>query len=623
MKYKAKYDKFEKLSDDELLHNLLTERGIGDVEGFINLNENCLCDAKEFENMCKGLNLIDKYIENGGKVCIIVDSDIDGYSSSAFTYLELKKLNPNLDIKYIIHRGKEHGINHKELEKIDYDFDLLIVPDAGSSNYIERFKLEKMNKDILVLDHHNFTITKKKGELELILDGRMTKKPNNTIIINNQDGKYKNPTLSGVGVVYKFFNLYEKLANNKNYSDDMLDLVAVGMIGDCMSMKNFETRYLCLKGIELLNNGKGNKFLKEIFEKLKGRIGDELTIKTIGWNIVPLFNSMVRSGKMEEKIDTFEALIESNKTRIYQPRRKRKTDSKPESSEETLQQSMTRVLTNVKSRQDRLVTKQFNELNEKIQEENLAKNKVIIVNATNELDSTFTGYVANKISSYYHRPALVLKQNGDKEFGGSGRNYRLFEVDNLASLLNESKLMNKVAGHSDAMGIGIDIDKVEELNNWLNTRLKDVKIEDVYHVDYAIPVGRLKEKQIKQVGKFEKIWGNDLEEPLFCIKDIYLNVEDIKLLGEKQNVLSITKTIGSNTLKFINTFNAKEMYNKITGKNIKTKGLIKKLEKPIREKICLEIIGEFTINKWNNNEYPQIKIVDFNIIENKKREIKF
>ena len=53
LKYKAKYDKFEKLSDDELLHNLLTERGIGDVEGFINLNENCLCDAKEFENIAK------------------------------------------------------------------------------------------------------------------------------------------------------------------------------------------------------------------------------------------------------------------------------------------------------------------------------------------------------------------------------------------------------------------------------------------------------------------------------------------------------------------------------------------------------------------------------------------
>lgn len=613
MKYKAKYEKFERLSDDELLSNLLTERGIEDVEGFLNLNESCLCDAKEFENMCRGINLIHKYVLDGGKICIIVDSDVDGYTSSALTYLELKKLNPNLEIEYIIHSGKEHGINHKELEKINYNFDLLIVPDAGSSDDFMLETLRIYGKDVLVLDHHNFDIE--------YVRSNYNDEDSRVVIINNQDGKYKNPTLSGVGVVYKTFNLYETLTENKHYSNEMLDLVAVGMIGDCMSMKNFETRYLCLKGIELFNNGQGNKLLKTIFEKIKGRIGEELTIKTIGWNIVPLFNSMVRSGTMEEKLETFKALIESNETRMYQPRRKKKTDPKPEPIEETIQENVARLLTNVKARQDRLVTKQFNELNKKIEEQGLANNKVIMVNATGELDSTFTGYVANKISSYYHRPALVLKQNGDKEFGGSGRNYRLFEIDNLSALLNESGLMNKVSGHDNSFGLNVDINKVSELNEWLNYQLKDVKIEDMYHVDYAIPIGRLKEKQIKQVGKFEKIWGNDLDTPLFCIKDIYIEVKDVNLLGERRNVLSINKTIGNNNIKFISTLNAKEMYSKITGKNLNSKGLKKSKERI--GKICLEIIGEFTINKWNENEYPQIKIIDFNIIENKKREIRF
>lgn len=619
MKYKAKYNKFERLTDEELLYSLLHERGIEDVDTFLNLNDNVLKNAKMFENMERGLHLIDKYILNGGKVCIIIDPDADGYSSGAFTYLELKKLNPDLEIKYILHTGKQHGIVLKELEEIEYDFDILIIPDAGSSDREQRKALENMGKDILVIDHHNFISKVKKGDIELIIDGRYTKNKESTVIINNQDGQYENDTLSGVGVTYKFFNLYEKLLGYPNYSDDMLDLVALGMIGDWMSLKNFETRYLCLKGIELFNNGKGNKLLREIHNRLKDRIGEELTLNNISWNIVPLFNAMVRSGKQEEKEDTFKALIESDETRVYQPRKKNGVI--PPEEIQSIQTYMSRVLVNVKSRQDRLVNKQFEELNNKIQNENLINNKVIIVNATEELDSTFTGYVANKISGYYKRPSLVLKQNGENKFGGSGRNYRLFENNNFNALLQKSGLFNKVAGHNNSFGIDIDINKIDKLNDWLNNKLKDIKIEDIYHVDYCIPVGRLKEKQIKQVGKFENMWGNDLEAPLFCIKDIYIDLSDVKLRGEKENVLSITKIIGNNKINFVKTIKAKESYNKIMGKNSGGKGL--KVSKVRSGKVCLEIIGEFTINKWKDNEYPQIRIIDFNIVNSKKREIKF
>ena len=39
MKYKAKFDKYEKLTDDELLNRLLIERGVKEPESFINLSE--------------------------------------------------------------------------------------------------------------------------------------------------------------------------------------------------------------------------------------------------------------------------------------------------------------------------------------------------------------------------------------------------------------------------------------------------------------------------------------------------------------------------------------------------------------------------------------------------------
>lgn len=73
MKYKAKFDKYEKLTDDELLNRLLIERGVKEPENFINLSEKDIKDAKLFKNIKEGIYLIDKYILNGGKVCIIVD----------------------------------------------------------------------------------------------------------------------------------------------------------------------------------------------------------------------------------------------------------------------------------------------------------------------------------------------------------------------------------------------------------------------------------------------------------------------------------------------------------------------------------------------------------------------
>ena len=73
MKYKAKFDKYEKLTDDELLNRLLIERGVKEPESFINLSEKDIKDAKLFKNIKEGIYLIDKYILNGGKVCIIVE----------------------------------------------------------------------------------------------------------------------------------------------------------------------------------------------------------------------------------------------------------------------------------------------------------------------------------------------------------------------------------------------------------------------------------------------------------------------------------------------------------------------------------------------------------------------
>lgn len=588
MRYKVKKDNYDLIKGKNLLHSLLKDRGVENPNELLNLDSSVIHDGMLFNNMYEGLVLLNKHIENKSKIHIIIDSDFDGISSSAFIYKYLKDIDNNIEITYHQHKGKEHGIILEELE--EYEYNLLIVPDAGSDDKEACKILKKKGKDILILDHHIF-----KNDIK------------DAVLINCQDGAYPNNTLSGVGVVYKFCKEYD-LASNNNYADKYLDLVALGMVADDMDLRNYETRYLVLEGIKVLNDSeKGNSFFNKLIEN---EVKDErINITTIGWKLAPLINSVVRIGSMEEKEDVFKAIIGKEETREYQPRRKSKNDEKPPLEMQTLDVYMARVIKNIKGRQDRLVKKGVELITNKVINEGIDKNKVIIVEGTDELENTFTGLVANKLANYYKRPTLILRERSKDMFGGSGRNYSLFEIDNLMSFLNSTGVFTYIKGHENAFGVGIMKNQVQDAVKELNEKLKDVIIEDVHHVDYEIPIGRLREKDILEVGEWVDIWGNTLNEPIFAITDIYVNLDDIQLLGSKKNIIKISKKIGSNNLNFIKFFTNEEEYNKMIMKS--SKGLSKRDNKRFK----LNIVGKFKINTYEGMKFPQIEIIDYNVMK--------
>ena len=85
---------------------------------------------------------------------------------------------------------------------------------------------------------------------------------------------------------------------------------------------------------------------------------------------------------------------------------------------------------------------------------------------------------------------------------------------------------------------------------------------------------------------------------------IYVATEKIKLLGEKKNTIKF-ETSG---IDFVKRYANEEVYNNMIMK--KSKGLGK-----AAKRVKMDIIGKFTLNKWNDNEYPQVEIVDFRVEE--------
>lgn len=581
MKYTVKNKDFIFVGDAQLLDLLLQQRGVADPQGLLNLDPTCLHDGLLMNNMQRGLEMLAAHVNNGSRIHIIIDSDVDGFTSSAFMYQYLADLG--IEATYSTHMGKEHGITTRVIE--GYDFDLLIVPDAGTNDVEMSKLLTEQGKDILILDHHKF-----EGEYNSY-----------ACVINCQDGHYPNNTLSGVGVVYKFCREFDKMYGF-DFANFYLDLVAVGLVADSMDLRNFETRFLALEGIKLI--GKCNDFLKEIAIEQAYSLGEEITLHGIGWYIAPLINGAIRGGSQEEKTRVWEALAGFQAEVEYKPRKSAKNPN-PQVEIHSLQKAMVRVCKSIKGKQDREIKKSVATMLEYIEEEGLAEEKVIMMDVTDILAQSHTGLVANKLASQFKRPVILLrdKKNDETSFGGSGRNYSRFAVDNLRLFLLETGQFESVSGHDSAFGFSIPKANVEALRNQVNEQLKDVDIEDVYHVDYEIEVGRLKEQHIKQVGQWKNMWANTLPEPTFAITHIYLSSEEIKLLGEKKNIIKFDVVRGDNKITFIKRFASESLYNEIIHRS--AHGL-----STGNKRLKLTVIGKFSINRFNGNEYPQVEIVD-------------
>lgn len=586
MKYIVKNKNYEYVSDNELLDLLLKQRGVDNPQLLLNLTPEVLFGELEQPKMLEAITLLHKHVQNNSRMHLIVDSDADGYTASATLYQYL--LDLGIQATYDIHSGKEHGIKEEVLN--NYDFDLLLVPDAGSSDFEWHEKLVAMGKDVIIIDHH---------EYDYEYDTK-------AIIVNNQHPQAPNPTLSGVGMVYKLCRAYDK-AYGYSFANYYLDLVATGMIGDAMDMRNPETRFLTLQGLEMF--GQQNEFLKLLFEKQAYSMNNKATITSVGWFIAPIINGVIRSGSYDEKMDLFKALIGVQEEIEYKPR-KSKNNPNPTLEIQSLQQAMIRISLGIKAKQDREVKKGMELVEQRIEEQGLEEDKIIIVDISDILSQTFTGLVANKLATKYKRPCILLreKQTDTNFYGGSGRNYSKFALDDLRGFLLSTQMFDEVQGHTSAFGFALNKNNVKALINMVNEQLKDTKIEDVYHVDFSIPCARLKEKHIMQIGKYADLWGNSIPEPTFLIDSIYIDSSEVKLLGEKKNFVKFDVERGGQKISFVKKFTNEDFYNKLVHHN--PRGLTRLTNKRLE----ISVIGKFTINQWESgdkvHEVGQVEIID-------------
>ena len=397
-------------------------------------------DPELLDNMNEGYQMLCKHLNAGNKIYLVIDSDVDGYTSSALLYLYFTDVLSEVfgfdfSISYHIPDGKEHGLQTlmPELTR-DKIADLIICADSSSNDYDEHKILSDMGYDILVLDHHEAAEYSK-----------------NAVVINNQlSNRYSNKQLSGVGVVYKFLeyveyqlqkdNLKEEEGFIEPFSQNYIDLVALGEISDMMEMITPENRWIVNKGLSSINN----KFFSALIEKQSFSLKlNEKPLDQIGvaFYITPLINALIRVGSPLEKERLFEAFITPD---ILVPSTKRGEKGQ----QETICTQAARNCINAKSRQTRERDKAADLLDIQILNNNLNDNKILILDAGDlNVSNNLTGLCAMGVAAKYKKPVLLGRITPDgKEMKGSIRNKDGSPLKDLKSFLMNSGLMSYVEG---------------------------------------------------------------------------------------------------------------------------------------------------------------------------------
>lgn len=527
------------------------------------------------EHIEAGASLLRHFLEVNGRIVLVVDTDVDGYTSSAVMWMYIKRLYPDARIDFKTHTAKQHGLSDiiDDLVVDSEQIDLIIIPDAGSNDIEQHQILKEHNIPVLVLDHHEVDRTSDVA-----------------VIINNQvSPNYSNKQLTGVGVVYQFCRYLDELYN-VHYADDYIDLVALGLISDMAHCNEPEIAFLVKKGLEKPIK---NFLFQSFIDKQSYSIGGNLNYNAIAFYVTPLINALIRVGSQEEKENLFLGFLEGERV-IPSTKRGEKGLT------EKLATQVVRNCTNARVHQNRDLEAAQEKIHFKIQDEGLDKHNLLIIELAeeDELNPSLNGLLAMKCAARYQRPTLVLRTNNEGYARGSIRNVNNSKLEDLKAYLLNTGLCEYCQGHSNAAGISIKQTLIPALLHNADDSLAQYNFGTTYYkVNFCRKafdedVGDI----IIDVNKYKAIFGQGCPEPLIAVTNIDITHNEIQIMGKNKDTVKIVK------------YGIAYMF-------FHASKFIEEIQK--FGSMRIEVVGRANLNEWGGQITPQIFVEDYNVYDNR------
>lgn len=554
---------------------ILENRGIKNVPMFLNPTKSCLEDNHLLDNIDLSVDIFLKHMNNNSKVVVLQDCDCDGVTSAALMIQYINDNFPSISVDYIIHDNKEHGLDNKSMLEIEPKKpDLLIIPDAGSNDLRQLKTLKSVGIDVIVLDHHDES--EKVTRLKSIY--RLNNLNDFAVIVNNQmSSKVNDKSMTGVGIVYKFCSVVDERLK-RDTVNKYLDLVALGMIADSCDLSQLQTRYLVLEGIKQIQNETNhNKFISELVKSQAYSLHSKATILGISFYIAPLVNALIRLGTKDGKEIMLKAFLNSSEKAIVKIRGKGEI-------EVSIQEQARRLCESYKRKQQKITSDYTEVLKEQINEFGLNEYPVICCKADKSFEKTFTGLIANKLTSMYNKPCLLLRDYNDILMG-SARGFDKSHIKDIKDFCLQTKLFDLAEGHPNACGVTIKKDNISKFYDYLSQQNFDNTLN--YTVDAVFDEKSLTAEVIQSIFALSDVWGTNIEEPLFLLKLKCPTDGGFTVLGNEKNTIKLT----FHNIEIIKFRSSENEYNEI---------------KTLGKMVEFTIVGKFSVNEYNGKKTPQV-----------------
>jgi single-stranded-DNA-specific exonuclease len=426
---RAQYSEYQQAGISYLHAQLLFNRGIKTSEAmhkFLDARYDQLLDPLTMTGMIGTLERIQRALAAHEHITIFGDFDADGVTSAALLTRVLWALkHPDAPLDYFIpHRIFDtRGLSKEAIDKIKArGTSLIITTDCGSSDFEEVAYAKNLDIDIIITDHHQ----------------PPQQLPQAYSMLNpwRTDSTYDERYLCGVGIAFKLAQALYHVYNREQEAQELLDLVAIGTIGDIAQLLG-ENHTLVRLGLQQLNhtNNPGLRALIQVANLQSGKLRE----RDISYVLGPRINA---AGRMEHAGTAFHLLTtdDAEEARVYALELEELNQSRQQQTEELM----------------KLVREQAQELS--------SDQVVLVYGNKDSWPEGIIGLVAGRLSEEIKRPVFVLSQDTESS-RGSARSYGGFNI--IEALRNRADLFERHGGHAQAAGFTIANTNIEDLRKHL------------------------------------------------------------------------------------------------------------------------------------------------------------
>ncbi len=467
----------KRLSKDNI-REILSKRFEGDE--FVTLSS--IPPPHSFKDITKASSRIKRAIDNGEKITVVGDYDVDGVVSSVIMREFFDDIGIDIDL-IIPNRFRDgYGINEKLLDRIDAD--LIITVDNGISAVGAAKVCKERGIDLIITDHHTVPDTI----------------PDAYAIVNpkQSDCNFPSSEICGAQVAWYLVAELKSVLNIKYDLSKFLDILALAIVADMMELRGMN-RIMVKRGFIMINQSKRAVFsaVKKFFRK------DSFKSDDISFLLSPIINS---AGRIEDASLSYELLRSKNERDAYM-----------------------RLEYIVSLNNDRKDI-ELNLFGESLSFHN--KDTNIIVAWGENWHQGVIGIVAARLVRKFHKPAIVFSVN-DGIAKGSARS--IGNINILELVAAQKEFLMGYGGHKGAAGMSIRVENLEPFKKALEKHSLNINKDDF--LEREVILGEIDPScidfELLDILESFEPYGQKNPQPIFILKNAF--VKHNKILGANAN----------------------------------------------------------------------------------------